>query len=60
MDLIVQQAGRSGGLNSDFGDYFAAKARELPGVTVADGVVISLARMRVLISDSSVRACHRR
>ncbi len=39
VDLIVQQAGRSGGLNSDFGDAFVEKARAVPGVTVAEGVV---------------------
>jgi len=40
VDLIVQQAGRSGGLNSDFGESFVYKARELPGVeAVAEGVV---------------------
>ncbi|QDU21052.1 ABC transporter permease [Urbifossiella limnaea] len=40
VDLIVQQAGRSGGLNSDFGETFVHKARELPGVAaVAEGVV---------------------
>jgi putative ABC transport system permease protein len=39
VDLIVQQAGRSGGLNSDFGDALVQKAKQLPGVTVAEGVV---------------------
>jgi putative ABC transport system permease protein len=39
VDLIVQQAGRSGGLNSDLGDAFVEQARALPGVTVAEGVV---------------------
>jgi putative ABC transport system permease protein len=39
VDLIVQQAGRSGGLNSDFGEFFVEKAREIPGVSVAEGVV---------------------
>ena len=40
VDLIVQQAGRSGGLNSDFGEHFVDEARKLPGVeAVAEGVV---------------------
>src|SRR6478672_7098629 len=40
VDLLVQQAGRSGGLNSDFGEVFVLKARALPGVeAVAEGVV---------------------
>lgn len=39
VDLIVQQAGRSGGLNSDFGDAFVEKARAIPGLSVAEGVV---------------------
>lgn len=39
VDLIVQQAGRSGGLNSDFGEAFVDQARAVPGVTVAEGVV---------------------
>ena len=39
VDLIVQQAGRSGGLNSDFGDYFVDKAKAIPGATVAEGIV---------------------
>jgi putative ABC transport system permease protein len=39
VDLIVQQAGRSGGLNSDFGDFFVEKAKEIPGTSVAEGVV---------------------
>lgn len=39
VDLIVQQAGRSGGLNSDFGDAFVQKAKQLPGLSVAEGVV---------------------
>lgn len=40
VDLIVQQAGRSGGLNSDFGEFFVDEARKLPGVAqVAEGVV---------------------
>jgi putative ABC transport system permease protein len=39
VDLIVQQAGRSGGLNSDFGQSFVDAARRLPGLTVAEGVV---------------------
>lgn len=40
VDLIVQQAGRSGGLNSDFGETFVKQTRALPGVAaVAEGVV---------------------
>lgn len=39
IDLIVQQAGRSSGLNSDFRQYFADEARRIPGVTVSEGVV---------------------
>lgn len=40
VDLIVQQAGRSGGVNSDFGELFVHQARALPGVAaVAEGVV---------------------
>jgi putative ABC transport system permease protein len=40
VDLIVQQAGRSGGINSDFGESFVHKARALPAVeAVAEGVV---------------------
>ncbi len=39
VDLIVQQAGRSGGLNSDFGDSFVRMARAIPGLTIAEGAV---------------------
>jgi putative ABC transport system permease protein len=40
VDLIVQQAGRSAGINSDFGEAFVHQARALPGVAaVAEGVV---------------------
>ncbi len=40
VDLIVQQAGRSGGLNSDFGEAFVEQARALPGIAaVAEGVI---------------------
>jgi len=40
IDLIVQQAGKSSGLNSDFRDWFVEAARALPGVeAVAEGVV---------------------
>jgi putative ABC transport system permease protein len=39
IDLVVQQAGRSSGLNSDFSEYFVQEARKIPGVTIAEGVV---------------------
>jgi putative ABC transport system permease protein len=39
VDLLVQQAGRSSGLNSDFGQWFADEARKIPGVSVSEGVV---------------------
>ena len=40
VDLIVQQAGKSTGLNSDFRDYLVEQARQLPGVEqVAEGIV---------------------
>jgi putative ABC transport system permease protein len=39
VDLLVQQAGRSSGLNSDFGQWFADEARRIPGVSVSEGVV---------------------
>jgi len=39
VDLMVQQAGRSSGLNSDFGEALVHQARALPGVeAVAEGV----------------------
>ena len=39
VDLLVQQAGKSSGLNSDFGQWFADEARKIPGVSIAEGVV---------------------
>jgi putative ABC transport system permease protein len=39
IDLVVQQAGRSSGLNSDFSQWFADEARKIPGVTIAEAVV---------------------
>src|SRR4051794_3617248 len=39
VDLLVQQAGRSSGINSDFGQWFVDEARKIPGVTVSEGVV---------------------
>ena len=39
-DLVVQQAGKSSGLNSDFREYLVEQARRIPGVKqVAEGVV---------------------
>lgn len=39
VDLLVQQAGRSSGLNSDFGDWFVDETKKLPGVSVSEAVV---------------------
>jgi len=40
IDLVVTQAGKSTGLNSDFREYLVDQARQIPGVTeVAEAVV---------------------
>jgi putative ABC transport system permease protein len=42
IDLVVQQAGRSSGLNSDFREYFVEQARKLPLVEGVSAAVVNL------------------
>jgi putative ABC transport system permease protein len=41
IDLVVQQAGRSSGLNSDFSEYFVDKARSIEGVEGVSAAVVN-------------------
>jgi putative ABC transport system permease protein len=45
IDLVVQQAGRSSGLNSDFREYLVDEARKIPGVKQVDLAVVNLIDM---------------
>lgn len=42
VDLVVTQAGRSTGLNSDFREYFVDETRKIPGVKQVSVAVINL------------------
>ena len=42
IDLVVQQAGRSSGLNSDFREYFVEQTRKLPVVEGVSAAVVNL------------------
>jgi putative ABC transport system permease protein len=42
IDLVVQQAGRSSGLNSDFREYFVEQAKKLPLVEGVSAAVVNL------------------
>jgi putative ABC transport system permease protein len=42
IDLVVQQAGRSSGLNSDFREYFVDETRKLPLVEGVSAAVVNL------------------
>jgi putative ABC transport system permease protein len=45
IDLIVQQAGKSSGLNSDFREYLVDEAKKIPGVKQVDLAVVNLTDM---------------
>jgi putative ABC transport system permease protein len=45
IDLIVQQAGKSSGLNSDFREYLVNEAKKIPGVKQVDFAVVNLIDM---------------
>jgi putative ABC transport system permease protein len=40
--LVIQQAGKSGGLNSDFSDYFVDATAKIPGVSGVSAAVVDL------------------
>jgi len=42
IDLIVQQAGRSSGFNSDFREYFVDETKKIPGVKQVASAVVNL------------------
>ena len=42
IDLVVTQAGRSSGLNSDFREYLVEQARKIPGVEAVASAVVNL------------------
>lgn len=42
ISLVVQQAGRSSGLNSDFGEYFVHQAQKIKGVKQVAWAVVNL------------------
>jgi putative ABC transport system permease protein len=42
IDLIVQQAGRSSGFNSDFTEYFVDETKKIPGVKQVASAVVNL------------------
>lgn len=42
IDLVVQQAGKSSGLNSDFREYLVDEARKIKGVKAVDFAVVNL------------------
>lgn len=42
IDLVITQAGKSSGLNSDFGDYFVEQTRQMPEVADVAPAIVSL------------------
>src|SRR5580692_8375353 len=45
IDLVVQQAGKSSGVNSDFREYLVDEAKKIPGVKQVDLAVVNLIDM---------------
>ena len=41
IDLVIQQAGRSSGINSDFREYLVDEARKVPGVKRVDFAIVN-------------------
>lgn len=45
IDLVIQQAGKSSGLNSDFREYLVDEARKIPGVKQVDLAIVDVTDM---------------